>query len=184
MTRKQGILIGCILVGLLTLASYASPHWHLYRMKAAIESRDADAFSEYVDFPALRESFKGQMMAMMSKKMASPEMKDNPFAALGQSMAVALINPLVDAAISPAGVIAMMENETTSLGEASKASMTKPSKPNASKMDYSVAYRSWGKVAVMSKGENAGSFILKRDGIWSWKLAAIELPKEPASGNR
>jgi hypothetical protein len=33
--------------------------------------RDAEAFSEYVDFPALREDFKAQMMVLVGRQMNS-----------------------------------------------------------------------------------------------------------------
>jgi hypothetical protein len=144
-------------------------------MRAAIESRDADAFSEHVDFPALRESVRGQMMIMMSERMSSAEMKDNPFAALGQTLAITLINPMLDAAVSPAGVIAMMERGSTMPTNRG----TQASASNSDMVDYTVSYRGWDKVIVGRRGHNSGNFVLKRDGLWSWKLAAVELPKEP-----
>src|SRR5256885_3284520 len=42
---------------------YASPYIALHQIGKAVERRDAQALSGYVDFPALRESIKGQMMA-------------------------------------------------------------------------------------------------------------------------
>jgi hypothetical protein len=95
-------------------------------------------------------------------------------------MAVAIINPMVDAAVSPAGVIAMIESGKTGLPKPGNAAS---STPRASeKLDYSVSYQSWDKVAVSGKGADAGSFIFKRHGMWSWKLSAIELPRNITAG--
>ena len=157
------------------LSSYASPYWTLHQMKTAIAGKDADALSEYIDFPAVRDSFKGQMMAMMNKRMPSSGAENNPFAAMGQMMGVALIEQVVNAAVSPAGVMAMME-----------AGKVKPDAHPAQdadrstareKIDYSVDYRGWNKVAVSTSKQDAGHFILKRTGLWSWQLSAIELPE-------
>ena len=45
-------------VAALAAATWASPHWQLYRMYAAVEARDAAAVAAYVDFPKLRASVK------------------------------------------------------------------------------------------------------------------------------
>lgn len=177
MNQKRALTIGVIAVGLLIAAEFGSPYWELHRMRSAIESRDADAVSEHVDFPALRESIKGQMMAMIGNEMAKEEASNNPFASLGQAMAVAMLNPMIEAAVSPAGVIAMMESGKTGLPKRGNAASSGPRL--SEKVDYSVSYRSWDKIAVSKKGNDAGSFIFKRYGIWNWKLSAIELPDHP-----
>jgi hypothetical protein len=179
MQRRTAALAGAAALALLALASYFSPHWHLYRMKAAIDDQDAGRFSEHVDFPALRDSVKAQLLATMDKHLSSDELRSNPFARLGQAMAAALMNPLVDAAVSPAGVIRMMKKGDTTPGKAGSES---PQNAGSSQQEpapaYAIAYRSWNDVAVSKVGQDSGSFIFKRAGLWSWKLAAIELPKE------
>ena len=86
------VVVACVAaVGLL----YASPHIALYNIGKAIERKDADAVSEYVDFPALRENVKGVLLAKMQSEMDKPEMKDNPFAGLGQILHFPDIGPVV-----------------------------------------------------------------------------------------
>jgi hypothetical protein len=170
------------LAGVLVIGSVvASPYITLYQMKNAMQNGDADAFSTHVDFPTLRENFMGKIMAEMGKKMASPEeMAGNPMAGFGQAMAVAFIGPMVDTMISPAGVIAMM-----------KSNMVAPVIPNARKVpavdqplskapSYSVDYQGWGRVLVRNKESSGevGGFIFRRNGIWDWRLSAIDLPTE------
>jgi hypothetical protein len=181
--KKSHVLIAAAAVAAsLALSSYASPYWTLHQMKTAIVEKDADRFSSYIDFPALRESVKGQMMVMMNERLSRPEMADNPFAGIGQMMGAALINPIVDAAVSPAGVIAMFESGKAQPlpGAAGKQESPAPgdaqdnTKDNAP--DYAVDYESWSRVAIAKPGDDAGRFILKRTGLWSWQLAALEFP--------
>ncbi|HSQ98984.1 MAG TPA: DUF2939 domain-containing protein, partial [Sphingomicrobium sp.] len=44
---------------------FESPAWTLKGMKDAAQSRDADALNAYIDYPALRQSLKAELMARM-----------------------------------------------------------------------------------------------------------------------
>jgi len=175
MKKTPALAAVAVAAALLALSSYASPYWTLHQMKTAIAEKDADGLSEHIDFPALRESFKGQMMTMMNERMGSAGMANNPFAAMGQMMGAALVNQLVDAAVSPAGVMAMMEAGKVKPG----ARPATQANADAAKetIDYSVDYRGWSKVAISTPQQDAGKFILKRTGLWSWQLSALELPE-------
>jgi hypothetical protein len=179
---RKAVVIATLITSVAALGSYFSPHLTLYQMKRAIESRDADAFSEYVDFPALRENFKGQMMAKMNQDMSSQEMKGNPFAGLGQALATAFVGPMIDAMVSPAGVIAMMNSgKVTPLPVAAKgrAVPVSDAAPNQTP-NYSVSYKGWNRTVVrvndQGKEQVGFGFVFKRDGLWSWKLSAVEMP--------
>lgn len=65
---------------------YASPYIALHQIGKAVERRDAQALSGYVDFPALRESIKGQMMARLQSQMGgSGDSASNPWPALASN---------------------------------------------------------------------------------------------------
>lgn len=175
MKKTPALGAAAIAAALLAVSSYASPYWTLHQMKTAIAEKDADGLSEHIDFPALRESFKGQMMTMMQERLGSAGMANNPFAAMGQMMGAALVNQVVDAAVSPAGVMAMME-----AGKVKPGTRPRPAADANGAIettDYSVDYRSWSKVAISTSQQDAGKFILKRTGLWSWQLSALELPE-------
>ncbi|HJV75377.1 MAG TPA: DUF2939 domain-containing protein [Noviherbaspirillum sp.] len=182
---KKSYIAASLVAALLAAGSYFSPHLALYQMKRAIQNHDADTFSEHVDFPALRDSIKGQMMAEMGREMNSQEMKGNPFAGIGQAFATAMIGPMVDAMISPTAVIAMMNTgKIESPGDQGKREPGSPSKDEPKDAPtYSVSYMDLNRVAFRLEGPNAipTGFILRRDGVWNWKLSAIELPKLPRS---
>ncbi|HDR9760538.1 TPA: DUF2939 domain-containing protein [Burkholderia cepacia] len=87
--------------------AYASPYVALGRLKTAIDARDAQAISEYVDFPSLRISLKQQVTEELMRRIDAVK-KGNPFAVLGALIGSALIGPLVDAYATPEGVAALM----------------------------------------------------------------------------
>ncbi|WP_437341299.1 DUF2939 domain-containing protein [Burkholderia pseudomultivorans] len=87
--------------------AYASPYVALGRLKSAIDARDAQAVSEYVDFPSLRISLKQQVTEELMRRIDAAK-KGNPFAAIGALIGSALIGPLVDAYATPEGVAALM----------------------------------------------------------------------------
>jgi hypothetical protein len=176
--KNKLIIGGAVVATLLAETSCFSPHWTLYQMRTAMEKRDAGAFSKYVDFPALRESFKAQMMVALNQKMGGDKAEGNPFAAKGQALATALVGPLIDAMVTPAGVIAMMNSGTPKPTEAvvTAAKKSPPAEP-ATMPPMRVSYEGWSKVTVQSidSGEGAGCFVFKRQGLWSWRLSSVEL---------
>ncbi|AYQ38378.1 membrane protein [Burkholderia aenigmatica] len=87
--------------------AYASPYVALGRLKSAIDARDAQVISEYVDFPSLRISLKQQVTEELMRRIDAVK-KNNPFAVIGALIGSALIGPLVDAYATPEGVAALM----------------------------------------------------------------------------
>lgn len=166
-------VVGAVVVACVAAAGllYVSPHIAMYNIGKAIERKDADAVSEYVDFPALRENVKGVLLAKLQSDMDKPEMKDNPFAGLGQMLAAGMVNQLADTLVSPAGVVAMLEN-----GKPGKASEVKTGDAPATKRrpDFAVDYQGWSRVFVHPKGETSG-LVMKRDGLFGWKLVAVKM---------
>ncbi|KWO62427.1 DUF2939 domain-containing protein [Burkholderia territorii] len=107
--RLKPLLIVVLAVAVLTAIgyAYASPYVALGRLKSAIDARDAQAVSEYVDFPSLRISLKQQVTEELMRRIDALK-KDNPFAVIGALIGSALIGPLVDAYATPEGVAALM----------------------------------------------------------------------------
>ncbi|WP_175921948.1 DUF2939 domain-containing protein [Burkholderia latens] len=100
------VVLAVVIVAAIGYA-YASPYVALGRLKSAVDARDAQAVSEYVDFPSLRISLKQQVTEELMRRIDAVK-KDNPFAVIGALIGSALIGPLVDAYATPEGVAALM----------------------------------------------------------------------------
>lgn len=170
MNRTRALAAGALLVVLATSA--ASPWWTLHRLQSAVARRDAEAVSAQVDFPALRASVKGQLLAAMGRDTG--EVKDaNPFAAIGSAFALALVNPVIDAVVSPAGVGAMVEHGRIEIAQPQRSPEAAATEPVRDTPRYRLAYRGLNRFAVTA--QDGGSFVFRRAGLWSWKLAGIEM---------
>jgi hypothetical protein len=169
------ILAAATLVAI-AATSAASPWWTLHRLQAAVARHDADAVAAQVDFPALRASVKEQALVAMGGTRDGSD-GANPFAAFGRKMAMAVVDPLVDAAVSPQGVATMVEHGRIGIGQPSHGGTadTADTAPARDKPRYALAYRGLNSFAVTAR--DGGSFIFRRDGVWTWKLAGIDLAR-------
>ncbi len=131
-------------------------------MRVAAEDHDGEELSEHIEFPSVRQSLKDQMNAMFAKKMAEDEeMKDNPFAALGAAFAGLLVDKMVDAYITPAGITQLMAGEKPQPGAEQEGGSNSSRKPLS---DASMGYESLDKFVVRVKGQDGGEgkFVLRR----------------------
>lgn len=173
--KTKPLAIGAgIVVAALAVATWASPHWQLYRMFSAVEARDAAALSRYVDYPKLRESVKRQVMQRLGADGGPDAPGANPFASFGRAMALAVIDPVVDAAVSPAGVAAMLEAGDIRVQPEPQGPPPGGAAPRE-KLNYGLSYRDWNQVLVERADGGGLAFVLDRHGLWNWKLAGVEL---------
>lgn len=168
-----------IAAGIFAIYVVAAPYITVHQMKSAAEARDGEALSEHIEFPSVRQSLKDQMNAMFAKKLTKDEeMKNNPFAALGAMFAGVIVDKMVDAYVTPAGITQLMAGEKPQRGTGQSESGTRTSdrKPLS---DASMRYVSLDKFVVKVKGEDnrETKFVLRRRGI-SWKLTDIIIPLE------
>src|SRR5580658_238322 len=100
------VLVVIVVVAVLGYG-YASPYLALDRLKRAADARDGQTVSEYVDYPAFRESLKEQIGGLLTRRLEA-RANGNPLTAIGAMIGVALIGPLVDAYATPDGVAALL----------------------------------------------------------------------------
>ncbi|NPT58981.1 DUF2939 domain-containing protein [Paraburkholderia elongata] len=181
---------------------YASPYMALNNLKRAADARDVQTVNEYVDFPALRESLKQQVTGLLTRRIEAHG-NGNPFAAIGAMIGVALIGPLVDAYATPDGVAALLNGmpprgnpgERPPVPPAAAAPASEPAPPVAGNTANGAAnsennatppqppqttagYRGLNEFVVTYQhgtGDARYSAILRREGLFTWKLAAVNL---------
>jgi hypothetical protein len=208
--KPVAIAVAAIVVVTALGFSYASPYLALNRLKQAADARDAVTLNEYVDYPALRVSLKQQVGEMLQRRIQAQH-SSNPLLMLGAVIGAALIGPLVDAYATPEGVAALLNGmpPTGKPGErpappppsaaqgSSAPAETAPAAPPPAPASADTAapqpraqatagYRSLNEFAVTwqrSADSERYAAILQRHGLFSWKLAAVELnPTDSGNG--
>lgn len=171
-----------VALAILTSWTYYSPYYTVKQLQAAAVAGDAVALNQYVDFPALRESIRGQMTVAMNSKLA--ELKDNPFAALGAMMATAMINSMVDAMITPSAIAAAMTKgqrpspiRTSDVGKDPSPGQQPAQETPKQPVKFKYRYVGINRFEITGVSEDPAERPIKmtllRDGF-GWKLVAID----------
>jgi hypothetical protein len=172
------------IAALLSLAFSVGAHWYyspyiaMNTMVGAAKAKDADKFNEYVDYPSLRESFKGQFSAKLADVMGSQP--SNAFSALGAMLGMTMINQMVDALVRPELVMKMMEegkaqqpNKSASGKQPTDESETKAPKWEFERKGTDLV------LATPIREDSKDSqpvFAFRRTGYANWKLTEVRLP--------
>ena len=180
---KKITIAAAVAIVAIAATAYASPYYALHQIKAALAERNAEALAEHVDFPALRASVKTQLEASMERSIAATAGSDNPLAALGQSIASAMLGKMVDTMVSPAGVVALVNKSAVSPQADANTNADAPADGAQKKAGYSAGYAGLNTFVVRAKDGNAqeGALVLLRHGVWGWKLSSIEIASAMAA---
>jgi hypothetical protein len=167
---KRWILAAAVLLLAAGVTWYFTSPWYtLKQMRDAARENDADRFSAYIDYPAVREDLKAEIMAQV---IAEAQKDKSGYGSLGTAFASATVGPLVDGIVSPAGLrAAFIANRNK------RAKRPKNQAAGAFQLadDAEVKRRSFDEFAVGSKSRNKGEMIFKRHGL-GWKLSGVDLP--------
>ena len=108
-SRFKWPLIALVVVAALYLVS---PYYSFWRFTAALKTGDQQRFEKMVDLRAVRESLKKQLRAKLAEgkpaKDATEPKGENALFALSEQFAPRLIDTLVDAYVTPAGLAALL----------------------------------------------------------------------------
>ena len=176
----------------------AAPLLAFRDLATAAETGDNAKVQALVDFPALRENLKteldGRVTAALQKDRGLGE---GPFGALGALVAPALVNGVVDAAVTPEGVSAILRSGHAPLDDLAVGKTALPPPPDtappapapgdapapaaqsAAKAKLRFAYESFDRFDVATPSSRGGApitWVMERRGPIAWKLTAIELP--------
>lgn len=157
---------------------YYSPHLALKAMQTAAQEKDADKFNEHVDYPKLRESFKGQMSAMMAEQLGKSG--GSGAEALGTMLGAAMVNQFVDALVRPELVMkAMQSGELSPKSASESASSSEHKKPSwtleRKGTDKLIAY---ARDPQTSDKSQALGVVFERYGFAHWKLTEVRFPAD------
>jgi len=172
MKQRLSIIVAAVLAITVLAASawyYLSPQMTLKAMRDAAQAHNSKEFASYVDFPALRDSFKSQLRAKVSASVLKARDQGGGFAALGPAFAMGMIDPMVDSVITPEMLQAAFDKEARE--------KTPPALKTAADAgaDGSKIVRTDFDHFEVRRDDTPGVLRFERSGI-SWRLVAIDLP--------
>lgn len=185
-TRSSILLITGIIVATLVgagLYSYLSPGITLQEIREAARNDNKERLRELIDFDSvktgLKEDFKAQFLAS-----ADIELKSNPFAGLGLMMVNAVVDPLVDILVSPAGIAGIVDK--TRSGDSKRGQESTPTlssisnKSSEGGMEIDRGYDGFSRYRIRVREKSSDettALTLRREGPFSWRLTSITPPK-------
>lgn len=184
-------IIPLTLLAVLALAAgfwlYTGPQRALRDIKVAADAGDVEGIRERVDVPAVKESLKEQLSALMMKKLASDkDMQDNPFGKLGMLFAGKMVEGMVDAAVTPTHLAALLKGNRAAAFGKEDAAAPAAGESLDSKADLEGSYNSLDRytLRLLDKATHkpAVALTMHRDGL-SWRLTSIQLPIDEAATN-
>ena len=156
---------------------YFTPYLALNQLQKAARAGDEQAMTELVDFPALRESVKGNVRSAVAHSVGRER---NPLGMLGGMLAGAVAGPVVDAVVTPEGIAALTEGERP--GARRHADDGEGASGGVRVKDVKVkrGYESFDLFVVHFVGKENGrermALLLRREGITHWRLSGIRIP--------
>ena len=150
---------------------YFTPYMALNKLQAAAERGDAEALNEMVDFPALRTSLKSEVQGAVSREISKDA--GNPFAAIGAAVTGALVEPAVNAAVTPEGISLLMKGRPptddegdSDGGDGNWREDVKIGRRYEAADKFVVNYRD------RETGDEQIALVMRRDGL-RWRLSGV-----------
>jgi len=185
MTRK--IIVGVVVAAVVAfaLAWAASPILSARALINAAKAGDTRKLEQLVDFPSLRASLKDELNdALIERMRRDPRVVERGLGGLGMMLAPLLLSGAVDTLVTPEVVANMVMT----------AEAPDPSKPrspeSAGTRDGQDIHQSWGyrslnefavTLTARDRPDDRLALIMVRQGLFAWKLAAVDLQSAPAA---
>jgi hypothetical protein len=138
-------------------------------MKAAADANDPDALNSYIDYPALREDLKAEIMGQM---MAEAKKDKSGLGGLGLAIGTAVIGPVIEGLVTPAGMraalMAKRDQAQTKTAPQAASALRIPDDPV-------IVRRGFSEFLVASKQKPRSGLVFIRHGLL-WKLSGVDLP--------
>ena len=169
-----------LLLIVLCLGYIVWPYISVWKLYGAIRAENPEAISDRIDFPSLRISLKEQMNAFVMKEMVNDKnMDDNPFAGLAAVFLPKMVESMVEAYVTPAGITQMFESGAFKAGKPSEGQKTssEPASERLKKIKFAF-FSNPAKFVI--KTEDVDFVLRLRD--WTWKLTEVRLAQAAMQG--
>ena len=179
MSKK--LIVGLFVVAAVFLGAYfASPVLAVRGLMEAAQTGDEAALRERVDFPAFRDSLKEELNAELMARMREDPRSDNPvLSGLGMLFAPSLVSGMVDGFVTPEAIGAMVRSAKAPDPTQAPTAET----GDRDTVSQSWAYRDLDTFAVTLTNsrhpDQSLALLMERRGLFSWKLAGVDLSVTP-----
>jgi len=182
MSKGLGALVALVLIAVAAVY-LGSPLYAFHQLKDAAESGDRERLEAMVDFPAVKEDLKRQVDSDATKLARRAQGVGYPIAAVIGALGAALGDRAIDKLVTPEAISVMVRYGETPRqrhkDEKGQAASRDQSAPPATTVRgaYLSPDRFRFRVASADDPERHLDLIMGRQGLFSWRLEAIELPK-------
>lgn len=182
----KGLIKGIAGLGVLAflIAYFGTPILTVNNLVAAAKAGDEAGLERMVDFPAFRDSVKDQLTArLMAEANADPNVRSSGLGGLGMMLAPMLVSGAVDALVTAPTIAAMVRTADTPKPEDVAPARTPEPKSQNKDIRQSYAYRDLNTFVLgltdPDRPDETLKLLLKRQGLFGWKLSGIDLPNPP-----
>ncbi|WP_052507792.1 DUF2939 domain-containing protein [Sphingomonas hengshuiensis] len=161
---KRWIALAAVVMAALAAWFWFSPQVTLWQLKRAADAGDVAALSAHIDYPALRESVKGEVRGKLDARGGGLE-------ALAGALVERLGDPLVDAMVTPQGMRMVFASATTP-----RADGTRQGPPLGMKAEaMRIRRESLSQFALVDPARPGAELMFGYRGL-GWKLVGVRLP--------
>lgn len=190
--ESQGSLMKRVAVAGIAISFSAAVGWYILSpfaivagCRTAIVNFNAELTSECIDFPALRESLKSEIPALVSSQMRkNQEFAEGPLVNFGVAAFALMASSIIDAYVTPSGLRAAFDivkarrvGESQTESQEGQAAANSSVQISNSLQTVSMQYVGFDKFLVKGAAINGLEIMLefKRHGISRWKLTGVTL---------
>lgn len=180
---KKTILSGTVVAAVLAIAAfwYWSPYLTLQQMRDAAKAGDANALSEHVDYPLVRESLKTQFATVLAERTGTQPNGAGIVGMLGR----AVMERVVDSMVRPETVMRIVQQGAAAplpfpVAQPQPAPEAGSATPENARwtteregLNTFIVYAARPGAIPPAKGIG---LVLQRSGFADWKLTALRLP--------
>jgi hypothetical protein len=175
---KKPVLLGLggvAIVAAVAGAFFSLPYLTIHSMYDDVKTGNGADLVTHVDFPSLRASIKSNLDATVQSTLS--RVGAGPLGAWGGALAESMASSIVDAMVTPEGVMKMMGGEKPTSTAAMGTAPQVPVQPSAPSL--SMGYASLDTFLVdasRAEGTSPLRLIFTRQGL-TWKLSGVRFPQ-------
>jgi hypothetical protein len=170
--------LGIIPAFVLAIGWFVWPYYSAAALVQALRTSDRAQLEQRIDWPTLRQGLRDDLNAYMLKASADASSKDNPGAGFAAVLGPLIVDRMIDAYVTPAGLVALLS------GSKPTADGTNVAAPPATKsVDlHNVRYAFFAGLTTfrvdMAGEDGPGTVTLLFRWSGHWRLSRIFLPLE------